>query len=1009
MHKKLLRTAAVLTVALALLMGMGLSANAASGSGSSTYYYNLQEDHRTAFQAGDEIYVSNLSTLEDPDYIAYGFPSELKAKLEILEYGAYTNGNGYSIKILINGYWDSCNGYLIHQSGNHWKYWCWGGAYQGYDVYIYTCQSGAFAPGDVTIQFDSAGNITGAVLFAGTTDAVPVPASMLSITDNTVNYAAGDYTRTATLGGVNIVAVDSNGIYDQYLAGSGLSGPEAEAIKAQLANAQNDADVQRILAQALALKDVNAAAEAEKLAIDNNPHLSAPEKVVLKSALDSALSSAKAAINSAGSIGGVDTAKADGIAALELVGEKAAAIAAVQQAADAKKAAIDDMPGLSPAEKGAMKLSVNDAADAAKSAVNSASTPLAVTQALENGNAALALVADKAQAISDLSLEAELQKQTIRNLPNLNDIEKLSLYSDLADALDAAKAAVDLTRDPAALADAKADGLAAVQLVGQKAAAADAVIANAAEKKAQIRQLAELSGPEKEAMEQQIDDAAAAARAAIGQADDGQGVDIAASAGNGAIDLIAEKANALHTGRLYTKKLLEDIDALEHLTNEEKQALKDRVTEAGDAYALAVNGAGQSAELLSATQALHAAGDLIAKQAEAMDAVNLAAAEKKAAVKALPHLTEEEKQEKYRELDTAAAAAKTAINQAADEPGIRSAQSAGESALTLLGEKAEAMDAAAKLAADTAAGIQALESLSAQDKKALLQAVDAELAAAKTAINSTADPEAMDAQVAQLRSVYALQAARARTLDTVSGQKHLSDAEKLLYAGKLDTLADTAISALSDAGADPEAIIAAAVSAMEETADDAVAVAFVKGHVSGTDGNIYTQIDTGNADQILSGKAVWAEMTAAQQKKADALIAAANQGSPDAPQSYQAFVLATQQFADASAEDFIRKHLTDDDGKIYPDATRDNYRKILSAKTDWDGLSQAEKDAVNKKLTESGSKTYEALLAAADWLSRTDNPKTGDPFALPLCLMLLTLSSFAMLALCLKRKQTAAQ
>ncbi len=785
MRKMLFRMMATLMTVAVLAAGMCLCVSAASGTGTSTYYYNLQEDHRTVFNAGDEIYVSNSAELADPDYIAYGFPSDLKAKLEILEYGAYANGNGYSIKILINGYWDSCNGYLIHQSGNHWKYWCWGGAYRGYDVYIYTCQTGAFAPGDVTIRFDGSGNITGAVLFDCTSDAVPVPADMLNITDNTVNYASGDYTRTATLGGVNIVAVDSSGIYDQYFGNSSLSGPEAEAIKAELANANSDADVQRILAKTQALLDVTAAAEAQKTAIENNTDLTAMEKIVLQAAVEDALTCAKSDIQNAQSAYDAQQARSAGLQAMELIGQKTDAIAEVTRTAKAKKAAIDEMPGLSAAEKTARKDAVDSAADAAKAAINDAENTAKVSEALTNASAAMELEKDKAQAISDIILQAQIQQQKLGELPNLKEDEKAALREQLNDTVAAAKAAVEQVEEPGHLSGVKAGALAALQLKGEKAAAMDAATENTAE--------------------------------------------------------------------------------------------------------------------------------LIAR-------------------------------------------------------------------------------------------IKALEHLSGEDKLAQIEKAENDLVVTKAAINAAAGNAAVEAVAAKHQCVCALEEICAKMLDAVAAQDALSDAEKALYTEAIREKADAAALALGADPADHQRIIAEATAQMQEHVDDAVALDFVKNYVCDAQSKIYSGVTADNADQILSGEAAWSAMTEAQKAKADARIAAANRELEGAPRSYEEFTVAVNDFAAASADQFIKDYLTGKDEKIYKDANKDNYAQILSGSADWEKMSQAQKDAVNAKLTANGAKTYEDMLARAEAVKKSIVPPTGDSFALllPVCLMVISL--FAMTALCLRKR-----
>ena len=68
---------------------------------------------------------------------------------------------------------------------------------------------------------------------------------------------------------------------------------------------------------------------------------------------------------------------------------------------------------------------------------------------------------------------------------------------------------------------------------------------------------------------------------------------------------------------------------------------------------------------------------------------------------------------------------------------------------------------------------------------------------------------------------------------------------------------------------------------------------------------------------------------------------------------------------DDLAGSFIKNYVTGEDGTIYPDVTKDNYRQILSGEPRWDDMTQKEKDAVNEKLVAATGKTYPEYLELA--------------------------------------------
>lgn len=115
---------------------------------------------------------------------------------------------------------------------------------------------------------------------------------------------------------------------------------------------------------------------------------------------------------------------------------------------------------------------------------------------------------------------------------------------------------------------------------------------------------------------------------------------------------------------------------------------------------------------------------------------------------------------------------------------------------------------------------------------------------------------------------------------------------------------------------------------------------------------------------------------------------------------------------EAKANEFIEKYVSDASGTIYKTATKDNYKQILSGKAEWDKLTQAEKDAINKKLLENGGKTYEELLKVAEAIEKElaakngaeNGVETGDETNVMVLLVLLAMS-MAVIATEMKKRE----
>lgn len=141
---------------------------------------------------------------------------------------------------------------------------------------------------------------------------------------------------------------------------------------------------------------------------------------------------------------------------------------------------------------------------------------------------------------------------------------------------------------------------------------------------------------------------------------------------------------------------------------------------------------------------------------------------------------------------------------------------------------------------------------------------------------------------------------------------------------------------------------------------------FVTSYLTGTNADgtpyIYTGVESGNLDQILSGVDDWAGMTGSMKAAIDAKLVE-NGTNPD---SYEELIQAAKDLAATNGTEFIRNKLTTPDGNVITATNDDNYKQILASEEDWNKLSQAEKDEVNKQLKAiNPTCTYEGMLTQA--------------------------------------------
>lgn len=140
---------------------------------------------------------------------------------------------------------------------------------------------------------------------------------------------------------------------------------------------------------------------------------------------------------------------------------------------------------------------------------------------------------------------------------------------------------------------------------------------------------------------------------------------------------------------------------------------------------------------------------------------------------------------------------------------------------------------------------------------------------------------------------------------------------------------------------------------------DSQSNAFIKSYISDKNGNMYTKVTGQNYEQILSGKSDWEKMSQDEKDAINAII------KNSMGKTYEELIAESETIQKAQ-EDFINKYLTGKDKVVYKEATKENYKQILSGLEAWNKLTQEEKDAINAKLVANGGKTYEELIKSAE-------------------------------------------
>ena len=521
-------------------------------------------------------------------------------------------------------------------------------------------------------------------------------------------------------------------------------------------------------AKPAAKKAIDDALKAKNDAIDANNDLTAEEKAKVKEEAKAKADAAKQAIDNATTNDAVTQAKTDGATSVDAVNPtpvaKPAAKKAIDDALKAKNDAIDANNDLTAEEKAKAKEDAKVKADAAKQAIDNATTNDAVTQAKTDGATSVDAVnptpvakpAAK-QAIDD-ALKAKNDAIDANN--DLTAEEKAKAKEDAKAKADAAKQAVDKATTNADVENAKTNGVADVNSLNpvavKKPEAKKAVDETLKAKEAEIDANNDLTAEEKLAAKEEAKAKADAAKQAIDGADTDVKVDVNSISGLSDVNSFnpepVKKPEAKKVIDSDLEKKIEEIDARNDLTTEEKTAAKAEAENKANQAKEAIDAADTDIKVdensISGLSDVNSFSPEAAKKPAAKQAIDDALKAKEDAIDANDDLTAEEKVKAKAEAKAKADSAKEAIDNATTNTEVEQAKTVGTTKVDLINPLAvkkpaakQAIDEAIKAKNDE---IDARTDLTDEEKTTAKADAKAKADAAKEAIDNATTNAAVE-------------------------------------------------------------------------------------------------------------------------------------------------------------------------------------------------------------------------------------------------------------------------
>ena len=437
--------------------------------------------------------------------------------------------------------------------------------------------------------------------------------------------------------------------------------------------------------------------KAKNDAIDARTDLTDEEKTAAKADAKAKADAAKQAIDNATTNDAVTQAKNDGTTSVDSVNPTAQAKPAAKKAIDdalkAKNDAIDANNDLTAEEKAKAKEDAKAKADAAKQAIDNATTNNAVTQAKADGTTSVGSVnptpeakpAAK-QAIDDALKAKEAE---INSRDDLTSEEKLVAKEEAKAKADTAKQEVDKATTNADVENAKTNGVADVNSLNpvavKKPEAKKAVDETLKAKEAEIDANNDLTAEEKLAAKEEAKAKADAAKQAIDGADTDIKVDVNSISGLSDVNSFSpepvKKPEAKKAIDSDLEKKIEEIDARNDLTTEEKTAAKAEAENKANQAKEAIDAADTDIKVdensISGLSDVNSFSPEAAKKPAAKQAIDDALKAKEGAIDANDDLTAEEKVKAKAEAKAKADSAKEAIDNATTNTEVEQAKTAG--------------------------------------------------------------------------------------------------------------------------------------------------------------------------------------------------------------------------------------------------------------------------------------------------------------------------------------------
>ncbi len=432
--------------------------------------------------------------------------------------------------------------------------------------------------------------------------------------------------------------------------------------------------------------------------INSANDLTTDEKTALTQEANTAADKAKEEITNATTNDAVIEAQNNGVTAIDGIkvptesAVKEAAKQAVADAATAKNKAID-ASNLTDEEKADLKQKVTEAQNAADQAIDNATTNAAVTEAQNkgvntiNGIKVPTTSATKEQAITDLNTTVDDAKKAIDQDNNLTDEQKQAAKDQIDSDAKTAQDAINNAKTNDDVKKAADNGTLAIDKDVANAAIDNAV----AGKKAEISN-SSLTDEEKAALNNEVDQKAQAAKEAVNAATTPEAV--TSAQGSGVKNINDTSVPAESDAKQAAKRAVAEaadaknnaIDA-SNLTDEEKAALKQKVTDAQNAADQAIDNATTNAAVteaqnkgVSAIDGIEIPNKSDAKEKAVTD-LNTAVENAKKAIDQDSNLTDEQKQAAKDQIDSDAKTAQDAINNAKTDNDVNNAVNSGKVAI----------------------------------------------------------------------------------------------------------------------------------------------------------------------------------------------------------------------------------------------------------------------------------------------------------------------------------------